>query len=140
MPDDQDTGPDSGYEQTSREVLRYAPGKFERDRAKVEAGFWSKARRVLGRVPFIEDAVAASYCARDPATPTQVRAILFGALAYFILPTDVVPDILTAFGFVDDAAVMAAAYRKVSEHVTEAHRRKARRALAELRDDADETA
>lgn len=123
------------YEDTARRVLRYEPDKFARDRTKVENNFWSKARRVLGRVPFIEDAVAAYYCARDPETPMQVRAILFGALAYFILPTDVVPDILTAFGFIDDAAVMAAAYRKVSEYVTPAHREQARRALDDLDND-----
>lgn len=120
------------YEDTARRVLRYEPDKFARDRTKVENNFWQKARRVLGRVPFIEDAVAAYYCARDPETPMQVRAILFGALAYFILPTDVVPDILTAFGFIDDAAVMAAAYRKVSEYVTPAHRERARQALHDL--------
>jgi len=121
------------YDDTAREVLHYEPKKFERDRAKVEHGFWGKARRVLGRVPFLEDAVAAYYCARDPATPMQVKAILFGALAYFILPADVVPDVLTAFGFVDDAAVMAAAYCKVSEYVTDAHRKRAQDALAEIR-------
>lgn len=128
------------YAETKRQVLRYSPRKFERDRAKVENNFWTKARRVLGRVPFMEDAVAAYYCARDPETPIQVKAILFGALAYFILPTDVVPDVLTAFGFVDDAAVMAAAYRKVSEYVTPAHRQQARAALSELRGEGDDAA
>ncbi|MDZ7711648.1 MAG: YkvA family protein [Rhodovibrio sp.] len=79
------------YEETARKVTRYDPEKLERDRDKVLNNFWSKARRVLGRVPFLEDAVAAYYCARDPETPTQVKAVLFGALAYFILPTDLVP-------------------------------------------------
>jgi uncharacterized membrane protein YkvA (DUF1232 family) len=123
----------SDYERTAREATRYDPEKFERDRAKVLNHFWTKARRVLGRVPFLEDAVAAYYCARDPETPTPVKAILFGALAYFILPTDLVPDILTAFGFVDDAAVLTYAYRKVSEYVSPAHRERAQEALQDLR-------
>jgi uncharacterized membrane protein YkvA (DUF1232 family) len=128
----------SDYEDTAREVTRYEPAKLERDRAKVLNNFWAKVRRVLGRVPFLEDAVAAYYCARDPQTPTQVKAILFGALAYFILPTDLVPDILTAFGFVDDAAILSYAYRRVAEYVTPAHREKAQAAIQELRDgDAD---
>jgi len=125
------------YEETARKVTRYEPDKLEQDRAKVLNNFWSKARRVLGRVPFLEDAVAAYYCARDPGTPTQVKAVLFGALAYFILPTDLVPDILTAFGFVDDAAIITYAYRKVADYVTDAHRRKARTALDELRAEDD---
>ena len=121
------------YEETARKVTRYEPEKLERDRTKVLNNFWSKARRVLGRVPFLEDAVAAYYCARDPQTPTQVKAVLFGALAYFILPTDLVPDILTAFGFVDDAAIMTYAYRRVAEYVTDAHRAKAQTAIEQLR-------
>ncbi len=36
-----------------------------------------------------------------------VRATLFGALAYFILPIDVIPDILLGLGYTDDAAVTA---------------------------------
>ena len=121
------------YEETARKVTRYEPEKLERDRTKVLNNFWSKARRVLGRVPFLEDAVAAYYCARDPQTPTQVKAVLFGALAYFILPADLVPDILTAFGFVDDAAIMTYAYRRVAEYVTDAHRAKAQTAIEQLR-------
>ncbi|MBK1668009.1 hypothetical protein CKO28_08165 [Rhodovibrio sodomensis] len=124
---------DRDYETTARQVTRYDPEKLERDRDKVLNNFWSKARRVLGRVPFLEDAVAAYYCARDPETPAQVKAVLFGALAYFILPTDLVPDILTAFGFVDDAAILTYAYRKVADYVTDAHRKQAHAALAQLR-------
>lgn len=125
------------YEATARKVTRYDPEKLERDRNKVLNNFWAKARRVLGRVPFLEDAVAAYYCARDPQTPTQVKAVLFGALAYFILPADLVPDILTAFGFVDDAAIMTYAYRRVAEYVTDAHREKAQAAIEQLRAEDD---
>ena len=124
------------YEQTARRVTRYAPEKFRRDQARVEAGFWDKARRALGRVSFLEDAAAAYYCALDPATPTRVKAILLGALAYFVLPTDMIPDILAGLGFVDDAAVLAYAYRQVAEHVTGAHRERARTAMAQLRGDS----
>ena len=134
------TDPDRrAYEGTARRVTRYDPEKLDQDRDKVVHNFWSKARRVLGRVPFLEDAVAAYYCARDPHTPTQVKAVLYGALAYFILPTDLVPDVLTAFGFVDDAAILTYAYRKVAEYVTDSHRQQARTAIAELRagDEAD---
>lgn len=125
------------FEHTARRVARYEPDKYARDRARVEQGFWAKVRRTLGRVGFIEDAVSAYYCALDPQTPIRVKAILMGALAYFILPADVVPDVLGAFGFADDAAVLAAAYRQVAQHVIPGHRAQARRALAQLGGDSD---
>lgn len=87
-------------------------------------------RSCLGRIPFAEEAAAAYFCAVDPATPARVRAILVAALAYFIMPADMIPDVLVGLGFTDDAAVFWAAWQAVSGHVTARHREKARRALA----------
>ena len=112
--------------------------KYERDRIKVEQRFWDKLRRSLGRVPFAEDAVAAYYCATDPDTPLQVKAVLMGALAYFIVPTDMLPDFIALLGFTDDAAVLAAAIRMVLPHVEERHRARARDSLGD--DGLDATA
>jgi uncharacterized membrane protein YkvA (DUF1232 family) len=96
------------------------------DEQIVRDGFWTKARKTLGRIPFTEDAVAAFYCASDGATPLAVRATLFGALAYFILPFDVIPDFLFGLGYTDDAAVLLAAYTTCKTYITEDHRAKAR--------------
>ena len=106
--------------------------KYERDAERVEEGFWPKVRRFIGRVPFIEDAVAAYYCAIDPKTPFQVKAVIMGALAYFVLPTDMVPDIIAGLGFGDDAAVFYAAWRTIGGHVTQEHFGKARTTLARI--------
>ena len=81
-----------------------------------EKRLWAKLRRVVARVPFAEDLVAAYYCALDRDTPGYVRAVLFGALAYFVLPTDMVPDFLAGLGFTDDASVIAAAIAAVGRH------------------------
>ncbi len=110
--------------------------QYQRDTERVEEGFWPKVRKVLGRVPFLEDAVAAYYCALDPKTPFQVKAVIMGALAYFVLPTDMVPDIIAGLGFGDDAAVFYAAWKTVSGHVGEEHFEKARKTMARLRGDA----
>ncbi len=96
------------------------------DQARVQRGFWEKARRTLGKVPFTEEAVAAFYCATDSATPLPIRATLFGALAYFILPFDAIPDILLGLGYTDDAAIMIAAFTAAKVHITESHRARAR--------------
>lgn len=97
-----------------------------RNEETVRRNFWHKARRTLGRVPFTEDAVAAFYCASDSATPLPIRATLFGALAYFVLPFDAIPDFLLGLGFTDDAAILVAAFTAARMHITGDHRARAR--------------
>lgn len=93
--------------------------------------FWTKLRRVGSRIPFAEDLVAAFYCATDPKTPSRVKVILLAAIAYFVLPTDAVTDLLPLIGFADDAAVLAAAITQVAGSITEEHRAKARSTLGD---------
>jgi uncharacterized membrane protein YkvA (DUF1232 family) len=100
-----------------------------RDESDLKRKFWDKLKRVGGRIPFAEDLVAAFYCATDSATPSRVKLILMGAIAYFLLPTDAVADILPLLGFADDAAVLAAAITQVAGSITDAHRAKARETL-----------
>jgi uncharacterized membrane protein YkvA (DUF1232 family) len=106
--------------------------KLERDRARVAREFWAKLRRNIRRVPFLEEAFAAYYCAFDPATPLRVKAVLLGALAYFILPIDFVPDFMLVLGYTDDAAVLYAAIRSVTPHIKDSHRSQARAAIEKL--------
>jgi uncharacterized membrane protein YkvA (DUF1232 family) len=96
----------------------------------VRRGFWVKVKRFGAALPFAEDLLAAYYCAFDRDTPLQVKAVLVGALAYFVLPFDVIPDVLPVIGFTDDAAVLATAIRLVAGHITPLHRAAARAALA----------
>ena len=105
------------------------PAVIAKNTATVERGFWKKLLKVAGRIPFAEDAAAAYFCAVDPATPTRVKGILIAALAYFVVPTDAIPDFVAGFGFTDDAAVLAMAISLVSTQIKPEHRRKARKAL-----------
>ena len=106
------------------------------DQQIVQDGFWTKARRTLGRIPFTEDAVAAFHCATDSATPMTVRATLCGALAYFILPIDIIPDFLLGLGYTDDAAVLLTAFTTCKTYITDDHRAKARAWLLKERGSA----
>ena len=106
--------------------------KLRRDRGRVERDFWQKLKATCRKIPFIDDLTAIYYCAMDPATPLQVKAILFGALAYFVVPFDIVPDFVAIFGFGDDAAVLYAAVRAVLPHIKPAHRAQAKDALDKL--------
>jgi uncharacterized membrane protein YkvA (DUF1232 family) len=97
-----------------------------------ERRFWTKLRRVLARIPFAEDLLAGYHCALDRDTPTRVRAVLLGAIAYFVLPADAVPDLFVGLGFTDDAAVIAAALTAVGRHLQPKHRAQARESLERL--------
>lgn len=99
---------------------------------RVRTGFWRTVRRAARQVPFMDEVVAAYYCALDRQTPSRVRGTLLAALAYFVLPLDTIPDILVGFGFTDDVAVLTAALGMVRAHITPAHREAARRALEDV--------
>ena len=103
------------------------------DEAELRRSFWKKLRGLAARLPFAEDLIAAHYCAFDRQTPIHVKAVLVGAIAYFVLPTDFIPDVLPVIGYTDDAAVLAAAFKLVSSHITPDHREAAQRALARMR-------
>lgn len=99
------------------------------DEARIRREFWLKLKRVAASLPFAEDLLAAYYCAFDRETPVQVKAALVGAIGYFLMPADMLPDLVPLLGFTDDAAVLAAALRTVAMHMRPEHREAARRAL-----------
>jgi uncharacterized membrane protein YkvA (DUF1232 family) len=103
--------------------------RLAEDRETLRKRFWIKLKKVAAKLPFTEDLLAAYYCAFDKQTPRHVQVALFGALAYFVLPFDFIPDMMPVLGFTDDAAVLATAIRLVATHITEDHRQAARAAL-----------
>ena len=100
------------------------------DESRLRDEFWRKLKRVAAKLPFVEDLLAAYYCAFDRDTPLQVKAALIGALGYFLMPADMMPDVLPLLGFTDDAAVLGAALRMVAVHLRPEHREAARQAVA----------
>lgn len=86
-----------------------------------EGRFLARARRLAGRLPFVRHGVAMFHALRDDATPIASKALIVGALAYFMLPMDVIPDFLVGLGFTDDAAVMIATLRTISSHLKPKH-------------------
>ncbi|MCK5931069.1 Uncharacterized membrane protein YkvA, DUF1232 family [Fulvimarina manganoxydans] len=107
-------------------------GEQKRREERVRASFFDKVRSSLKHIPFMEDVVAAYYCALDSRTPATSRALLFSALAYFILPFDIIPDVFLGFGFTDDIAVLITAFQAVQANIRPEHYEKARETLDEL--------
>ena len=122
----------------TEQTMDFEPAsRLAEDPARVRKEFWKKLKRVAARLPFVEDLLAAYYCAFDRQTPRHVQAALLGALAYFILPFDFMPDLMPVLGFTDDAAVLATALRMVASNIKPVHRDAARAALSRgLEDDA----
>ena len=110
------------------------PATMARNEKTVRDGFWRKLRRNLARVPFAEHAVASWYCAFDPATPMRARGVILAALAYFVLPLDVLPDALLGLGFTDDLTVLLTAISLIRAHLKPEHYDRARETLAAMRD------
>jgi uncharacterized membrane protein YkvA (DUF1232 family) len=133
MNEDARDTPDPGTE-----IAPYDPEAYAEDSNQVEAGFWAKVRKTLGQVPFVEEAVAAYYCAIDRDTPLQVKAIIMGALAYFVIPVDLIPDFIAALGYTDDAVVFYAALRMIAPHIKDRHRERARQTLEGLDPEDDD--
>jgi uncharacterized membrane protein YkvA (DUF1232 family) len=94
---------------------------------RVQQGFWPKMRRVATRIPFAKDILAVYFSARDDETPLRAKGLMFAALAYFVLPTDAIPDIITGLGFTDDAAVLFALMNVVGRSVKPRHKQQATR-------------
>ena len=108
------------------------PATVKLNEERVERGFLPKIRKAAAKIPFAADALSVWWCARDPATPTAAKGMMMAALAYFVLPTDVIPDVLPALGLTDDAAVIAAVIAIVGKNLKPRHKDAAKAFLAKL--------
>ncbi len=102
----------------------------EKRQARIRVKFWPTVKKALRIIPFMDEVVAAYFAMLDPQTPVRARLILIGALAYFVLPFDLVPDFIFGVGFFDDASILAAAIASVRSSITDDHREVARQAIA----------
>jgi len=90
-------------------VRGYSESRFQRKLARFA--------RIAGRI-VVERALRLYYAARDPHTPPSAKKIIYAALAYFIVPFDLIPDLIPGIGFVDDLGTLVAALLAVSAYVS----------------------
>ena len=69
--------------------------------------------------------------ARDPAVPSGLKLKVLGALGYFILPLDFIPDAILGLGFTDDLAALTWALFKIKKFITPDIETRARERLRE---------
>ncbi|KAF1680762.1 MULTISPECIES: YkvA family protein [unclassified Veillonella] len=91
------------------------------------AKFLRFASGVGKNVAFLRRACILFYCFRDPDTPKYVKAVIAGALGYLILPIDIISDRIPGLGWVDDAAVIALAFKVANRSIKPMHREQAQK-------------
>jgi len=108
----------------------------EDDLAKYAPHYSARAlRRKVAQMPrrvcrsVLEQALLLYAVLTDKNTPLWARALIIGALGWFVCPLDAVPDGIPVLGYVDDAAVMAFAISRVAQFVTPAVRERAERLI-----------
>ena len=67
-----------------------------------------KLARISTKLFFIGHVIALYRYIRDPRVHWGKKVLVVGALLYFILPVDAIPDLTPVIGFSDDAGVIAA--------------------------------
>ncbi len=103
-----------------------------------EKGFWDKVKAVAKKASIKALYTALMlYYALDFMT-IEKKAIVIGALGYFILPTDAIPDFVALLGFTDDATVLFMVYNTCKDIIDEKVKEQAKSKLSEWFGEIDE--
>lgn len=107
--------------QTLPVIHHYSEPKFHQKLAR--------AALAAGR-EVVEKALWLFYAAQRPETPRWAKATVYGALAYFILPLDAIPDVAPVAGYTDDFSVLVLAVGTIARYIDETVKEKTSRLLA----------
>lgn len=66
---------------------------------------------------------------QKPEVPIKAKTIIIGALGYFILPLDLIPDIAVGVGYTDDLGALGVALFQVAMYIDDEIKNKAKEKL-----------
>lgn len=116
------------------------PNYLERYQGKYsEKKLWKKISSVAKRAgtKVLYPVLILYYVLMDKNTPLTHKAIILGALGYFILPIDLLPDGIPYIGYTDDFTALMTCIKAVNDCITPVIRQKAEQALADWLDVTD---
>ena len=96
-----------------------------------EESFWQKLSTNAFKAgkDVVEKALTLYYASRSDNFPTWAKTTVYSSLAYFILPVDLIPDVIPAAGYTDDLIVLLSALSILEIHVTPEHKETAKNKL-----------
>ena len=99
------------------------PDTSEHGKHYSEKSFWDKVKEFAATVggQGIYYALILYYVLMDDETPASQKGIILGALGYFILPIDLIPDLVPLVGFSDDIAAITAVLKMIWASVKSHH-------------------
>ena len=98
-----------------------------------DSKLWNKLKKVARKAgrKAVYYVLVLYYVSRDSAVPTSMKLKILGALGYFILPLDFIPDAILGLGFTDDLAALAWALFSIRKYITPEIKQKARERMRE---------
>ncbi|WP_390620595.1 YkvA family protein [Oceanobacillus picturae] len=99
-----------------------------------EERFWKKVQKFSKKAgtSVVYAVLLLYYTLQKPDVPMKVKATIVGALGYFILPLDVIPDFAIGAGYADDLSVVLFALIQVAIYVDDEVKLKAKNKLKDL--------
>jgi len=108
--------------------------KHDYEKEYTDDSFWDKLSNnalKAGR-EVVLNALTLYYCLLDEDTPYKSKAVIIGALGYFIVPLDAIPDFTPLVGYGDDLGAIMLALGTVAIHIKPEHRTLAEKQLKKL--------
>lgn len=102
--------------------------------------FWDKLKKFAKKAgsSVVYAVLLLYYTLQKPEVPKKTKAIIIGALGYFILPVDLMPDMLLGIGFTDDLGALGIALFQVAMYIDDNVKMKAKAKLEDwFGDDVD---
>ena len=90
---------------------------FEKKKEFVEENLWAKLEKFGKKISFAKDIVALFRYMQDPNVSWYRKSIVVGALIYFIVPIDAIPDLTPLVGYLDDLGVITAVLKFLGHEI-----------------------
>ena len=105
-----------------------------------ESKFWDKLKAFAksAGLKVVAAALLLYYVLKSESTSKGDKAKIIGALGYFILPLDLIPDFIPVVGYTDDLAALTWGIWSVAKNITPEIKEQTRLKLGEWFKDLDE--
>ena len=123
-----------------------SPDELEKEMQKTgkhfsDEKFWGKLKKFAMKAgsSVVYAVLLLYYTLQKPEVPMKAKTIIIGALGYFILPFDLIPDLAVGIGYTDDLGALGVALFQVAMYIDKDIKKKAKEKLKEWFGDSVDT-